>query len=142
MPTAAAMHVRHVQCLPTLSRAAALIDVSPAGITRGIEGLGIEPIPWGRREKHLSVEDLLRLAVYLQRASVEEVAGGLLEEVERHHPEQVEAVSGDVDRFFDSLPPRRPSSRDEFLGELHDSLPPKHAKQAEAIYLRYADSSK
>jgi hypothetical protein len=134
--------VPYVRALATLSRAAALIDVSPAGITRGIDELGVEPIPWGRREKHLSVEDLLRLAVHLQRASVEEVAGGLLEEVERDFPGQIEAVSGDVDRFFDSLPPRRPSSRDEFLGELHDSLPPKYAKQAEAIYLRYADSSK
>jgi len=132
----------YVRALPTLSRAAALIDVSPAGITRGIDELGIEPIPWGRREKHLSVNDLLRLAIHLQRAPIEGVAGGLLEEVERDYPEQVEAVRGDIDRFFDSLPPRRPSSRDEFLGELHDLLPPKYAKQAEAIYLRYADSSK
>ncbi len=131
-----------IRSLPTLSRAAALIDVSPAGITRGIEELGIEPIPWGRREKHLSVEDLLRLAVHLQRASIEEVAGGLLEEVEQDHPEQVEAVSADVDRFFDSLPARRPSSREDFLSELHDTLPARYAKRAEAIYLRYADSSK
>jgi hypothetical protein len=142
MATVETRPAQFVRCLPTLSRAAALIDVSPAGITRGVEELGIEPIPWGRREKHLSVEDLLRLAIHLQRAPLEGVAGGLLEEVERDYPEQVEAVSGDVDLFFESLPARRPSSREDFLGELYDSLPPKYAKQAAAIYLRYADNSK
>lgn len=131
----------YVRALPTLSRAAELIDISPAGITRGIEELGLEPIPWGRREKHLGVEDLLRLAAHLRRASVEEVAGGLQEGVERDHPEQLEAINAGIDRFFDSLPTRRAEQPDRFVAELHEALPERYAKQAEAIYLRHAASS-
>jgi hypothetical protein len=132
----------YVRALPTLSAAAGLIDISPAGITRGIDELGLEPLPWGRREKHLSVEDLLRLASYLRRASIEEVAGGLLEGVEQDHPDLVGVVSGEIDQFFDALPERRPSPSDEFLAELRDALPGRYAKQAEEIYLRHAGSSK
>lgn len=131
----------YVRALPTLSRAAELIDISPAGITRGIEELGLESIPWGHREKHLGVESLLCLASHLRRASVEEVAGGLQEEVERDHPEQVEAINAGIDRFFDSLPARRAEHPDRFVAELHEALPARYAKQAEAIYLRHAASS-
>jgi len=131
----------YVRALPTLSRAAELIDISPAGITRGIEELGLEPVPWGRREKHLDVEDLLRLASHLRRASVEEVAGGLQEDVERDHPEQVGAVNTGIERFFDSLPARCAEHPDRFVVELHEALPERYAKQAEAIYLRHAASS-
>jgi hypothetical protein len=130
-----------VRALPTLSRAAELIDISPAGITRGIEELGLEPVPWGRREKHLRVEDLLRLAAHLRRASVEEVAGGLQEEVERDHPDQLEAVDAGIDRFFDSLPARLSERPDHFVAELHEALPARYAKQVEAIYLRHVASS-
>jgi hypothetical protein len=132
----------YLRALPTLSRAAELIDISPAGITRGIGELGIEPLPWGRREKHLAVADLLRLAVHLRRASVEEVAGGLLEAVERDAPGQAAAVGAEVDRFFAVLPARRASETDEFLVELRDALPKRYAEQAEAIYLRHAESSR
>lgn len=132
----------YVRALPTLSGAAALIDISPAGITRGIDELGLEPLPWGRREKHLSVKGLLRLASYLRRASIEEVAGGLLEGVERDHPDLVGVISNEVDQFFDALPERQPSAPSEFLAELRDALPERYAKQAEEIYLRHAGSSK
>lgn len=137
-----AIPTEYVRALPTLSRTAELIDISPAGITRGIDELGLKPLPWGRREKHLAVEDLLRLAAHLRRASIEEVAGGLLEDVERDHPEQVDAIKAEINRFFDVLPPRRPAERNEFLAELHGALPRRYAKQAEAIYLRHASSSK
>lgn len=132
----------YVRALPTLSRAAELIDISPAGVTRGIEELGLEPMPWGRREKHLSVKDLLRLASHLRRASIEEVAGGLLEGVERDYPELAGVISGEIDQFFDALPKRRSSAPDAFLAELRGALPERYAKQAEEIYLRYAGSSK
>ncbi len=142
MATVDATSTEYIRALPTLSRAAELIDISPAGITRGIEDLGLETIPWGRREKHLAVGDLLRLATHLRRASIEEVAGGLLQDVERDHPEQVSAINAEVDRFFDALPTRRPSQQDEFLAELRGALPKRYAEQAEAIYLRHASSSK
>ena len=100
MATTDAARTAYVRALPTLSRAAELIDISPAGVTRGIEDLGLEPLPWGRREKHLAVGDLLRLAVDLQRASIEEVAGGLVEDVERQYPDQLGAINVEVDRFF------------------------------------------
>lgn len=142
MATADATRTAYVRALPTLSHAAELIDISPAGITRGIEELGLEPIPWGRREKHLAVGDLLRLAAHLQRAAVEEVAGGLLEDVERQHPAQLGAIDAEVGRFFAALPPRRPDRPEHFLAELHDALPERYAKQAEAIYLHHAANSK
>jgi hypothetical protein len=132
----------YVRALPTLSDAAELIDISPAGITRGITELGIEPLPWGRREKHLAVDDLLRLAAHLRRASVEEVAGGLLEGVERDHSDLTAVIGGEVGRFFDALPERQPSATDEFLAEIRRALPKRYAKQAEEIYLRHTRSSK
>ncbi len=140
MATTAATNSSQVRALPNLSRAAELIDISPAGITHGFQELGLEPISWGRREKRLAVGDLLRLAVHLRRASIEEVAGGLLEGVERDHPEQLAAISAEVDRYFNALPTRRPSESDVFLAELHGVLPKRYARQAEAIYLRHAAS--
>ncbi|HEY8945437.1 MAG TPA: hypothetical protein VIM73_14300 [Polyangiaceae bacterium] len=131
----------YVRALPKLSQAAELIDTSPAGITRGIEALGIEPLRWGRKEKHLAVADLLRLAVHLQRASVEEVAGGLLELVEQKAPDHLSAVSGEVDNFFDALPARRAVDSEGFLRDLRDELPKKYADRAEAIYNRHALST-
>ena len=131
----------YVRALPNLSQAAELIDISPAGITRGMEALGIKPLMWGLKEKHLDVEDLLRLAAHLRRASVEEVAGGLLELVEEKAPDELSAVSGQVDRYFDALAPRRPVDGAEFLAALRDELPKKYAERAEAIYRRHAEST-
>ncbi len=68
--------------------------------------------------------------------------GGLQEGVERDHPEQLEAINAGIDRFFDSLPARRAEQPDRFVAELHEALPERYAKQAEAIYLRHATSSK
>ncbi len=132
----------YVRALPTLSGAAELIDISPAGITRGIDELGLVPLPWGRREKHLSVEDLLRLAAHLRRASIEEVAGGLLDSIERDHPDLVSVIGSEIDQFFDALPERQPTAPDEFLAELRRTLPERYARQAEKIYLRHASNSK
>lgn len=133
--------LEYVRALPKLSQAAELIDTSPAGITRGIEALGIEPLRWGLKEKHLDVADLLRLAVRLRRASLEEVAGGLLEMVEQKAPDHLSAVSAQVDSFFEALPSRREADSDGFLRELRDELPEKYADWAEAIYRRHALST-
>jgi hypothetical protein len=54
----------------------------------------------------------------------------------------VAAVGAEVDRFFAVLPPRRASGTNEFLVELRDALPKRYAEQAEAIYLRHAESSR
>jgi hypothetical protein len=66
----------------------------------------------------------------------------LLEDVKRQHPAQLGAIDAEVDRFFAALPPRRPDRPEDFLAELHDALPKRYARQAEAIYLRHATSSK
>lgn len=95
----------------------------------------------GHREKHLSVEDLLRLAAHLRRASVEEVAGELQEGRRARASEQVEAINAGIERFFDSLPTRSAEQPNRFVAELHEALPERYVKQAETIYLRHAASS-
>ncbi len=103
--------------------------------------LGIEPQLWGGIEKHLKVVDVLRIAAQARRASVEEVAGGLLERASSD-PSQQAAVRGELDRYFAEVhPPAQPSPRDQFLAELREALPGKYAKQAERIYRRYVESS-
>ena len=68
-----------VRTLPTYQEAAELVEIHPSGITRAVAKLGIVPQLWGGVEKHLQVVDVLRIAAQARRASVEEVAGGLLE---------------------------------------------------------------
>jgi hypothetical protein len=131
-----------VRTLPTYQQAAELIEIHPSGITRAVAKLGIVPQLWGGVEKHLHVVDVLRIAAQARRASVEEVAGGLLE-LAADDPARQEAVRAEIDRYFAEIHhAARPSSPDSFLAELHESLPGKYAKQAERIYRRYAASSK
>jgi hypothetical protein len=130
-----------VRTLPTYQEAAELIEIHPSGITRAVARLGIEPQLWGGVEKHLTVVDVLRIAAQARRASVEEVAGGLLERAADDPPRQV-AVRAEIDRYFAEVhQPAQPSSQDSFLAELREALPGKYAKQAERIYRRYVESS-
>ncbi len=130
-----------VRALPTYQEAAELIEIHPSGITRAVARLGIEPQLWGGIEKHLEVVDVLRIAAQARRASVEEVAGGLLERASSD-PSQQAAVRGELDRYFAEVhQPAQPSPQDQFLAELREALPGKYAKQAERIYRRYAESS-
>lgn len=127
-----------VRTLPTYQQAAELIEIHPSGITRAVAKLGIVPHLWGGVEKHLQVVDVLRIAAQARRASVEEVAGGLLEGVSDDSTRQA-AVRSEIDRYFAEIHlAAQPSSPDLFLAELHESLPGKYAKQAERIYRRYA----
>jgi hypothetical protein len=130
-----------VRTLPTYQEAAELIEIHPSGITRAVARLGIEPQLWGGVEKHLTVVDVLRIAAQARRASVEEVAGGLLERA-ADDPARQQAVRAEIDRYFAEVhQPARPSSQDSFLAELREALPGKYAKQAERIYRRYVESS-
>ena len=130
-----------IRSLPTYHEAAELIEIHPSGITRAVARLGIVPQLWGGVEKHLQVADVLKIAAQARRASVEEVAGGLLERASDDHARQ-EAVRAEIDRYFAEVhQPAQPSSQDAFLAELHAMLPGKYAKQAERIYRRYAESS-
>jgi hypothetical protein len=130
-----------VRALPTFSEAAELIGLDPSGITRAVERLGIEPEMWGAREKHLRVADLLRIVTHAQRASLEEVAGGLLDRTERDHPELVDHLGDEIDRFLAELPEPSASDPDAFVAELRSELPKRWAERAEAIYRRHARSS-
>jgi hypothetical protein len=130
-----------VRTLPTYQEAAELIEIHPSGITRAVTRLGIEPQLWGGIEKHLKVVDVLRIAAQARRASVEEVAGGLLERASSD-PSRQAAVRGELDRYFAEVhQPAQPSPRDQFLADLREALPGKYAKQAEHIYRRYVESS-
>ena len=71
-----------------------------------------------------------RIAIHAKRAALEEVGGGLLDWTEREHPDQVDAIRGEIDAFFASLPERQPTPPDQFIAELRAGLPPEAAEQA------------
>lgn len=128
----------YVQALPKLSDAADLIGLDPSGITRAVRRLEIEPLPWGARDKHLTVTDVLRIAASAQRASLEEVAGNLLAWAEREHPDHVEAFKAEIDTFFAKLPPPTPSDPNTLIADLHATLPKRWADKAERIWREHA----
>jgi hypothetical protein len=130
-----------VRTLPTFQEAAELIEIHPSGITRAVAKLGIEPQLWGGVEKHVAVVDLLRIAAQAHRASVEEVAGGLLERASSD-PAHEEATRAEIERYFAEIhQPAQPAPADSFLAELREALPEQYAEQAERIYRRYVGSS-
>jgi hypothetical protein len=129
-----------VRALPTYQQAADLIEIHPSGITRAVAKLGIQPELWGGIEKHLRAVDVLRIAAQARRATVEEVAGGLLE-LASSDTAQREVVRAEIDEFVAARKPAQPMPPEEFLAELREALPEKYAKQAEQIYRRYAESS-
>jgi hypothetical protein len=126
-----------VRALPTYQEAAELIEIHPSGITRAVAKLGIEPQLWGGVEKHLQVTDVLRIAAQARRASVEEVAGGLLERASAD-PARQATIRAEIDHYFAAVhQPARPAPQESFLAELHEALPEKYAGQAERIYRRH-----
>jgi hypothetical protein len=135
MSTAAARRADYVGALPTFADTAELIMIDPSGVSRAVKALGIEPIPWGNREKHLAIADVFRIAIHAKRAALEEVGGGLLDWAERQHPDQVDAIRAEIDAFLASLPERKATPPDQFIAELRAGLPPEAAEQAIAIYL-------
>ncbi len=131
-----------VRTLPTYQEAAELIEIHPSGITRAVAKLGIQPELWGGIEKHLQVVDVLRIAAQARRASVEEVAGGLLERASGDLAQR-DVIQAELDRYFAEIhQPAQATPQDTFLAELHEALPGKYAKQAERIYRRYVESSR
>src|SRR5260370_8145783 len=104
MSTAPTRRAAYVGALPTFTEAAAFIMIDPSGVSRAVKALGIEPIPWGNREKHLAIADVFRIAIHAKRAALEEVGGGLLDWTEREHPDQVDAIRDKIAPFFPSLP--------------------------------------
>jgi hypothetical protein len=137
---AIATHPRadRVRSLPTLSQAARFIGLDTGGMSRTVRTLGIEPLRWGRRDKHLEAAQVLRIARVAQRASLEEVAGSILEWTEQNHPDAVQQMSDEIDAFFAGLPAPTAAPADEFLTELRAALPPRWADKAEAIWRAHA----
>ncbi len=132
----------HVRALPTFAETASLLGLDPSGVSRAVRKLGIEPLPWGNREKHLTVADLFRIAIDANRLALEEVGGGLLDWAQRKHPEQAEAIQAEIDAFFASLPEPQATPRDQFIAELRAGLPPEAAERAIEIYLDLASKTK
>jgi hypothetical protein len=135
MSTATTRRAAYVAALPTFTEAAAFIMIDPSGVSRAVKALGIEPIPWGNREKHLAIADVFRIAIHAKRAALEEVGGGLLDWAEREHPAQAEAIRAEIDEVFASLPEPKPADPDELIADLRAGLPPDAAEAAIAIYL-------
>lgn len=124
-----------IAALPTFSEAAELIGIDPSGISRAVKRLEIQPLRWGNREKHLQVADVLRIAQGANRYSLEEVAGELLDRVERDHPEQMPGIRTEIDEFFAALAPRAATPEDEFIAQLRSTVPPDAAEQLIELYL-------
>lgn len=123
-----------VRSLPTLSQAARFIGLDTGGMSRTVRTLGIEPLRWGRRDKHLEPVQVLQIARVAQRASLEEVAGSILEWTEQNHPDAVQQTTAEIDAFFAELPAPTAAPADEFVAELRAALPPRWADKAEAIW--------
>jgi hypothetical protein len=128
----------YIRSLPTLSQAAGFIGLDTGGMTRTVRALDIEPQRWGRRDKHLRIAEVLQIARVAQRASLEEVAGNILEWTEQNHPESVERITAEIDEFFAQLPQPTATPADEFLAELRAALPQRWAEQAEKIWRAHA----
>jgi len=109
-------------------------------MSRAVRALGIEPQRWGRRDKHLEVAQVLEIARAAQRASLEEVAGSILEWAEQNHPDALKQTTAEIDAFFAELPPPTATPADEFVAELRAALPPRWADKAEEIWRARADS--
>jgi hypothetical protein len=131
----------HVRSLPTLSQAAGFIGLDTGGMSRIVQSLGIEPQRWGRRDKHLEVAQVLQIAKVAQRASLEEVAGSILEWTEQNHPDALKQTTAEIDAFFAELPPPTATPADEFLAELRAALPRRWADKAEEIWRAHAASA-
>jgi hypothetical protein len=138
----AVSRTEHVRSLPTFAEAGSLIGLDPSGVSRAVRKLGIEPLPWGNREKHLAVADVFRLAIYANRRALEEVGGALLDWAQAGHPEQADTIQAEIDAFFASLPEPKATPRDQFIAELRAGLPPEAAERAIEIYLDLASKTK
>ncbi len=132
--------IERVRSLPTLSQAAGFIGMDTGGMSRIVRSLGIEPQRWGRRDKHLEAAQVLQVARVAQRASLEEVAGSILEWTEQNHPDAVQQTTAEIDAFFAKLPAPTAAPADEFIAELRAALPPRWADKAEAIWRAHAVS--
>lgn len=140
MATSTRPRIEYLQALPTYAQAASMIEIDPTGIGRAVAKLGITPLAWGGREKRLQIVDVLRIAQRARRASVDEVAGSLMDAAERDHPELVEQIDREIAHYFDEIHPQ-PDVPGGFLQEMRAALPPEHAQTVERIYRRYATSS-
>jgi hypothetical protein len=109
-------------------------------MSRVVRALGVEPQRWGRRDKHLEVTQVLQIARVAQRASLEEVAGSILEWTEQNHPDALKQTTAEIDAFFAELPTPTATPADEFVAELRSALPPRWADKAEEIWRAHAGS--
>jgi hypothetical protein len=134
MSTKTASRAEYVRALPTFAEAAVLIGTDPSGVSRLVKKLGIEPLPWGNREKHLAVADVFRIAIHANRRALEEVGGAMLDWAEREHLDQAEAVRAEIDEFFATLPEPKATPEDQFIAQLRAGLPADAAERAIEIY--------
>jgi hypothetical protein len=83
---------------------------------------------------------VLQIARVAQRASLEEVAGSVIEWTGKNHPEALERTAAEIDGFFAQLPAPTATPADQFLAELRAALPERWARKAEEIWRAHAAS--
>jgi hypothetical protein len=140
--TNAVSRAEYVRARPTFTEAATLLGLDPSGVSRAVKRLGLEPMLWGNREKHLAVADVLQIAIHSHRFALEEVGGELLDWAEREHPDQADTIRTEIETFFAGLPDPEPTPPDQFIAELRAALPPEAAERAIEIYLELGASTK
>jgi len=121
----------------TFQEAAKLIEVTPAEVVQAVATLGITPElcagPAAGPEKRLQIIDVLVITAQSRRASVEEVAGGILALTKE--PQQRKTAKAEIDCYFAALhQPAKPMPEEQFFAELESALPEQVSEQAKRIY--------
>ena len=120
---------RLLDAFPTLRKAAWMIGVSPAALSRRTD-LPVEP---RGREKRFPPDLVLTLARYYRKRSEYEVASDLIDHAVAFAPEFVGDVEAEIETFFGTGESGAVDA-DAFLSEARRSLPLPLYRQIEAAY--------
>lgn len=108
-----------------------MIGVSKATLSRDAEAKAQRA---GRREKRFAPAEVMRLAEFHKRVSVNEVARALLAHTEKRDPAAVDAVEAEIDAYFASRK-HSLSGKDAFFADLQRVLPPALYTKVRHAYL-------
>jgi len=112
----------------TYREAAELIEATPTEIAQAVADLDIAPATQAGPEKRLQIIDTLVITAQARRASVEEVAGGILARTKG--AQKRKTTQAEIDYYFAALhEPAEAMPEEEFLAELEKASPKKPTKQ-------------
>lgn len=115
---------------PTLSRAAALLAVSPSTLSRR-EDLEFEAM--GERDKRIPGLEVLRLATVFRKRPLQEVAADLVAYAHSHAPASSAQIEASLTAHVERLEAQLARER-EFLAEARRSLPRALYREVEQTY--------